>query len=102
MNFSLHTSHIGTTTILHIHGRLDSLNVAALQERLNTLLERYSAQDLILNMEEVNYLSAAGLRLLHTLHERTGQIRIACPSPRVLEVMQITGLNQLYGIYPSQ
>ncbi len=102
MNFSLHTSHIGTTTILYIHGRLDSLNVAALQERLNTLLERYSPQDLILNMQDVNYLSAAGLRLLHTLHERTGQIRIACPSARVIEVMQITGLDRLYGLFSTQ
>lgn len=102
MNFSLNTSHIGTTTILHIHGRLDSLNVASLQEQLNALLERYGAQDLILNMEDVNYLSAAGLRLLHNLHERTGQVRIACPSPRVVEVMQITGLSHVYNLYPTQ
>lgn len=102
MNFILNTSHIGTTTILHIHGRLDSLNVATLQEQLNALLERYGPQDLILNMEEVNYLSAAGLRLLHNLHERTGQVRIACPSPRVVEVMQITGLGSVYSLYPTQ
>jgi anti-anti-sigma factor len=102
MNFSLNTSHIGTTTILHIHGRLDSLNIATLQEQLNALLERYGAQDLILNMEDVNYLSAAGLRLLHNLHDRTGQVRIASPSPRVVEVLQITGLNQLYSLYSSQ
>jgi|GEM_PF-603470 len=102
MNFSLHTSHIGTTTILHIHGRLDSLNVATLQERLNALLEQVGPQDLILNMEEVNYLSAAGLRLLHNLHERTGQVRIACPSARVVEVMQITGLGHVYTLYATQ
>lgn len=102
MNFTLNTSHIGTTTILHIHGRLDSLNVASLQEQLNALLERYGPQDLILNMEDVNYLSAAGLRLLHNLHDRTGQVRIACPSPRVVEVMQITGLSQVYELYPTQ
>lgn len=99
---SIHTSRVGQVTIFHIAGRLDSINAAMAQTTLFQIIDTESLKDIVLNMAQVNYISAAGLRVLRTLHEKTGKVRIASPSQRVMDVMQITGLDAQYKMYETQ
>lgn len=89
-------------TILDISGRIDAVNSNRLQVQIDNILEDEATEKiLLLRMAEVNYLSAAGLRVLRVLHHNTGQVHIIEPSNRVVEVMEMTGLDAVYNLYNS-
>ena len=96
----IHTTHIGEVTVIHVAGRLDAINVPQFSQTIDHVLENNSNK-LVLHMREVNYLSAAGLRVLKTLKERSEHVRIAEPSDRVVDVMQITGLDAVYELHST-
>jgi anti-anti-sigma factor len=73
--------------------------------QLNTVLERELKNDrsrIILDLAGVNYMSAAGLRVIRALHDQSGSVHIARPSVRVREIMQMTGLDTVYRMYETR
>jgi anti-anti-sigma factor len=92
-------SHVGEIVILYLSGRIDAINASSLQESLDAIIAEGLGDKLLLNLKDVNYLSAAALRVLRSLKQRTDLVRIAEPSDRVIEVMQITGLDAVYTMY---
>ncbi|MGB1287584.1 MAG: STAS domain-containing protein, partial [Aggregatilineales bacterium] len=101
MMATIEMSRIGQITILTMNGRMDSINAARIQKSLMTLSQA-ERQQLILNMSGVSYISAAGLRILRNLQNEIGEVNIAAPSDRVVEVMQITGLDVVYTLHRTQ
>lgn len=97
---TINTQRLGKTTILSLKGRMDSASKANLLGAVERELDRKS--QIILNLEGVDYLSTSGLKILRKLDDETGSVRIAEPSRRVREVLQITGLNDQYTLYPKQ
>jgi anti-sigma B factor antagonist len=97
----IHTTHIGEVTVIYISGRIDAINVEELNQSINHVLENSAGDKILLHMRDVNYLSAAGLRVLKSLKQGTGYVRIAEPSIRVIEVMQITGLDAVYELHST-
>lgn len=92
---------IGHICILEIDGRLDSINAPQFQNAIINAMDDKSIRSIILKMAGVDYLSAAGLRVLNVLKEQRGQVHLAAPSLRVREVLQITGLDIVYSMHPS-
>ena len=99
--FEISKSKIGLTDLLKITGRIDSINANTIHETLNNEIS-YDDPNLVIDMGAVDYMSAAGLRILKELKEKSGHVRIANPSKRVREVLQITGLDAIYDIYESR
>lgn len=60
----------------------------------------------MLDLESVDYLSSAGLRVMVTCLKQvkrgSGDLRLAAPSPRVSEVLELAGLNSIFQVYPTQ
>lgn len=96
--FATRSRQFGSVTVIEVQGRVDGISAPRLKEALMGHFAKPDPQ-LILDLAQVDYLSAAGLRVLRTIHERAGQVRIAQPSQRVREVMQITGLDAVYQLY---
>lgn len=94
-------SSIGEIIVLKIIGRIDAINATSLQEAIDVIVHAGNGAKLLLHLNTVNYLSAAALRVLRILKQQTGFVRIAEPSDRVSEVMQITGLDAVYQLYPT-
>jgi aminodeoxyfutalosine deaminase len=99
--FEISKTKIGLTDLLKISGRIDSINAETIHETLNNEIS-YDDPNLVLDLETVDYMSAAGLRILKGLKEKSGHVRIANPSKRVREVLQITGLDAIYEVYDSR
>lgn len=99
---TVQTLYIGEVTVMRLTGRLDSINARQAQSTLDDILADNDQTPLILDMEGVEYMSAAGLRILRRLKERTGSVTIAAPSDRVTEVMQITGLDVVYQLHRTR
>jgi aminodeoxyfutalosine deaminase len=93
------TSQIGEIIVLYLSGRIDAINASTLQEKLDTIIAGGAGDKLLLHCKDVNYLSAAALRVLRNLKQSTTFVRIVEPSDRVIEVMQITGLDAVYTLY---
>ena len=99
--FEISKTKIGLTDLLKISGRIDSINANTIHETINNEIS-YDDPNLVIDMEAVEYMSAAGLRILKSLKEKSGHVRIANPSKRVREVLQITGLDAVYEVYDSR
>ncbi len=99
--FEISKTTIGMTDLLTISGRIDSINATAIHEVINREIS-YDDPNLVIDMEDVEYMSAAGLRILRSLQDNSGKVRIANPSKRVREVLSITGLDAHYDIYDSR
>lgn len=90
-------------TILEAAGRIDSSNASELGQALSSVIGRGRTQ-LVLDLAKVDYMSSAGLRELVGALKRlqgNGDLRLAQPSERVLEVMEIAGLDTIFKIFPS-
>lgn len=91
--------------VVKVGGRVDSNSAPELEKALQQLWEAGRNQ-IVLDLEEVDYLSSAGLRVmvstLKAVKRSNGDVRLAAPSARVSEVMQLAGLNSIFQTYPTQ
>lgn len=91
--------------LITVKGRIDSSNASEMDEALQGVMNdgRYN---IVLDLSEVTYMSSAGLRaLVSALREskkRRGDVRIASPSERVVEVLDLAGLAPLFEIYENR
>ncbi len=98
-------SELKRVTLFVIQGRVDSTNASELGEALKSQLSsgRYR---LVIDLSGVEYMSSAGLRemvtALKTARKNGGDVRLANPSDRVREVLELAGLDSIFEIYPSQ
>lgn len=88
--------------LVEVRGRIDSSNAFELEDIFKGLADngRYL---LVIEGSGVEYMSSAGLRaLVAALRENKkhrGDVRIASPSERMLEVLNLAGLDTVFEIY---
>jgi anti-anti-sigma factor len=91
-------------TIVAIRGDLDRAAAADLRERLLVTL-RHTVTPLIIDLSEVSFSDAAGLALLigtrRRAHLQGLAVCLAAPSPRMSELLAVTGLNRAFAIHAS-
>lgn len=92
-------------SLLEVSGRVDSMNAHELGQALMGAISG-GRMRLVLDLSAVDYMSSAGLReivsALKKLRHGAGDLRIAQPSHRVLEVLEMAGLDSIFQIYPSR
>ena len=103
-NLSINTTHHNNVDVVSISGRVDSSNYTILDKALKASLTN-GQHHLVLNMSEVEYLSSAGLRAmvsaLRECKKKSGDVRVAAPSDRVREVLDLSGLDLMFTSYPD-
>ncbi len=92
-------------TLIEASGRIDSSNANLLGDALSGVIDEGHTQ-LVLDLSAVGYMSSAGLReivsALKKLRRASGDLRIAQPSPRVVEVIEMSGLDSEIQVFASQ
>lgn len=90
-------------TIISLTGKLDSNTSSDVQEKLLPLIVK--DVKLILNMENCEYLSSAGLRVLmmigKTLSKESGTGVLAGLNSELRDVMEMTGFGQVFKNYEN-
>ena len=94
-------------TLTEVMGRIDSMSAndfgAALIEQIDAGNIR-----LVLDLSGVDYMSSAGLREIVGALKKvkkvagSGDLRLAQPSERVREVLEMSGLDTIFQIFRSQ
>ncbi len=90
--------------VLRITGRVDASVAPKFEEALREQTAEGPAH-LVLEMDATDYISSAGVRALiaaqKSLKARGGAVLIAQPSKRVMEVLEIAGLDALFRTFPD-
>lgn len=94
----------GAATVLAARGRIDSMSAGHLGEALNSEIASGKTL-LVLDLSGVDYMSSAGLRelvnALKKVKRVNGDLRLAQPSRRVREVMEMAGLDTIFLIFET-
>ena len=99
---------VKTTTevkVLALEGRLDTQTSPDAQQQLTRLIEEGETKILV-NLEKVDYISSAGLRVLlvvaKQLKTTDGELRICSLNEVVKEVFDISGFDMILPISASE
>lgn len=99
INVSAHNN----VTLVEVSGRIDSMNANQLGEALSTEIDNGHIH-MVLDLANVEYMSSAGLREIVSALKKVrgkGDVRIAQPSHRVREVLEMAGLDTIFQIFPT-
>ncbi len=87
--------------VLFLKGRLDGLGAKELENELIQVTIPKS-KTLIIDFQQVDYLSSAGIRVILSLHKKLkkegGNLKLASLSSLPLQVLEITGLTDVFSI----
>ena len=84
----------GSKLVISIDGKLDTITSPQLDAELKAAFEEYETVEV--NMENLAYISSAGLRVLHSTHKRvkgSKTLLISHASGTVLDVFESTGFS---------
>jgi len=87
-------------------GRLDVAVSAELEDQLVKAVEENSIESLVLNMENVEYMSSSGFRvaiaLLRKLSDKGGALKICALKPAVKRIFDVIELTSLFEIFETE
>ena len=92
-----HTSD-GSTVTIDLSGRVDASTAPAVEASAFDILTREGLDDLVLDCDELTYLSSAGIRVVLRLAKRTRNIRLVNVASEVYEVLDTCGLTEMLDI----
>ena len=87
------------TATLFLAGRLDTMTAPELERELQEILP--NAKDLVLDFEQLEYISSAGLRVLlsaQKIMSKQGQMRITHVNETIMEIFEVTGFVDILTI----
>lgn len=87
----------GTTLELTLKGRLDTVSAPELESRWEGLPGAWT--EVVLDMEGVDYVSSAGLRVLLQGHKKMqGRFQLRKVTEAVMEVFEMTGFKEILNL----
>ena len=76
-------------------GRIDSGNAESTEADINGIIAANPAENLILNVENLEYLSSAGLRIVLRLRKKFADMKVINASPEVYDIFDMTGFTEM-------
>ena len=96
------TEQIDGVTVARLSGDLDTGTSSIAGDALSALLDD-GAQTLLVNLENVGFVSSAGLRVLLSAAKRlSNKLRVCGLNETVQEVFDISGFTSIFDVYHSE
>ena len=80
---------------LWLAGRIDSANAAAVEKEIETIRSENPSEGLVLDLEELEYISSAGLRIILRLRKAVPLLKLVNVSPEIYDIFDMTGFTEL-------
>lgn len=93
MNVTYRTD--GDILYIAIEGRVDASNASALDEKIFEIKSTNSAKHTVIDADNLEYISSAGLRVVLKLRKDDVNLAIINVSPEVYEVFDMTGFTDM-------
>ena len=91
--------------VVTVTGRVDSATAGDLEAALTALIGEGN-NNLVLDLSGVDFLSSSGLRVLVTtlksVRKSGGDVRLAQPSQRATDAVNLAGLDVLFKVFPDR
>lgn len=104
MDLSLTTHDDGGAVVLGVSGEVDVYSAPALGDRINEILDS-GQRRVVVDLNAVEFIDSTGLGTLVGGHNRArelgGQLHLVCAVDRVIKLLRITGLDDVFTISPS-
>ncbi|MCF0228689.1 MAG: anti-sigma factor antagonist [Parasporobacterium sp.] len=88
----------GNTLTISLEGRIDSSNAESTGKELTDIIAANSHDSIIIDVEDLEYISSAGLRVILKIRKSEPTLKIINASPAVYEVFDITGFTEMLTI----
>lgn len=92
-------------TVVALNGSFDTRTSPDVQSELTRLIEK-EVKKVVINMEQVEYISSSGLRVLLFIAKQligaNGELRLCCLNETVREVFTISGFDTILKVYTSE
>jgi anti-anti-sigma factor len=100
------TRLVGQITVVAMRGKI---TLGDASQSVRTLVEALLAENcrnIIFNLSEVPFIDSAGLGALTLTYTKTkaagGMLKLAAATPRVRDAIEVTMLNRLFPLFPSE
>jgi anti-sigma B factor antagonist len=88
-----------------LNGKLDTNTTPAAEGELNALLDG-GASKVLINFEQLTYISSSGLRLLLALAKRMkgagGDLKVCSLNEMATEVFEVSGFSSILNVFASE
>ena len=103
--FRLESATSGGPPVVVLEGELDLARAPSLREAIEQLLEA-GHSTIVVDMLEVRFLDSTALGVLVAARSRCreggGDLHLIVTAPRILKVLEITGLAGTFQLHPSR
>ncbi len=101
---SLETDNRQSVSVMKIKGRVDSDTAPELDDALTKLLQG-NKNKIVLNLQNVSYMSSAGLRAMvkayQSANKSGGDVRLAAVSEPIEVILRTVGMMQMFKMYTT-
>ena len=95
----------GDTKVVMLNGKLDTNTTPSAEGEINALLDA-GASKLLINFEQLTYISSSGLRLLLALAKRMkgagGDLKVCALNEMATEVFEVSGFSSILNVFASE
>ncbi len=103
---SLNVKETDKYLVVGLSGRMDVHLASDTENKLNDLIKKNADKNVILNLEDVEYMSSSGLRvfvsLMRNLKESNRELKLSNLSVAVRKVFEVVELMDMFDIYESE
>ena len=88
----------GDTLTVFLQGHIDSSNAGTLEKEIDQARQENPAQHLVLDAQDLVYISSAGLRVLLRLRKIYPDLKVINVSSEVYEILDMTGFTEMLDV----
>ena len=103
--FSTTIKDKGNVSVIYLNGYLDAHTAPQLENNFSELIDN-SKYNIVVNFEDLNYISSAGLGVfmayIEKIRENDGDIKLSAMSDKVYNIFDLLGFPLLYEIFKSE
>lgn len=104
MTFTVRESAVDGQSVLEVAGEVDMHTAAELRDRIHEAIDA-GERPVILDLSPLSFIDSTGLGALVSglNHANAAEVplRIVCPSERLLKLFRITGLHEVFALFPT-
>jgi anti-sigma B factor antagonist len=101
---SIETDNRQSVSVMKVKGRVDSETAPELDDALAKLLQN-NRNKIVLNLQDVNYMSSAGLRAMvkayQSANKSGGDVRLAAVSEPIEVILRTVGMLQMFKMFST-
>jgi len=88
----------GEVVVIILAGRIDATNANEIEENMFGICDSFAAGNIVIDAEELQYISSAGLRILLKLEKQKGPVKVINVLSDVYEIFETTGFTDILKI----